>query len=54
MFREISSRPVENSADIRCLQERTLENPAVYSLRQQVFWGGGEGWKDAQGREHSG
>jgi hypothetical protein len=40
MSREISSSPVENSADIRCLQERTLEKPALYSLRQQVFWEG--------------
>lgn len=39
MFRETSGAVVEKSAEIRCLQERTLEKPAVYSHRQQVFWG---------------
>lgn len=47
MSREVSSSPVENSADIRCLQERTLEKPAVHSLRQQVFWEGRMCQKDA-------
>lgn len=39
MFRETSGAVVEKSAEIRCLQERTLEKPAVHSHRQQVFWG---------------
>lgn len=40
MFGETGGTVVEKSAEIRCLQERTLEKPAVHSHRQQVFWGG--------------
>ena len=40
MFGETGRTVVEKSVQIRCLQERTLEKPAVHSHRQQVFWGG--------------
>jgi len=40
MFRETGG-VVEESAEVRRLQETTLEEPAVHSQRQQVFWGGG-------------
>lgn len=40
MFRETGGTVVEKSAEIRFLQERTLEKPEVHSHRQQVFWGG--------------
>lgn len=41
MFRETGGAVVEESAEVKCLQERTLEEPAVHGHRQQVFWGGG-------------
>ena len=41
MFRETGGVVVEESAKVRRLQERTLEEPAVHSQRQQVFWGRG-------------
>lgn len=41
VFREASGTVIEKSAEIRRLQERSLEKPAVHSHRQQVFWGGG-------------
>lgn len=41
MFRETGGVVVEESAEVKCLQERTLGEPAVHSQRQQVFWGGG-------------
>lgn len=40
MFRETAGTVVERSMEIRCLQGRTLEKPAVHGHRQQVFWGG--------------
>lgn len=43
MFREAGGTVVEKSTEIRCLQEGTLEKPAVHGHRQQVFWGGGVG-----------
>lgn len=47
MFRETGGAVAEKSAEIRCLQERTLEKPAVHGDRQQVFWGG-VCWGNAQ------
>lgn len=41
MFREIGGTIIEKSTESRCLQEGTLEKPAVHGHRQQVFWGGG-------------
>lgn len=41
MFGETGGTVVEKSAEIGCLQERTLEKPAVHSDWQQVFWGRG-------------
>lgn len=41
MFRETGGTVVEKPSEIGCLQEGTLEKPAVHGHRQQVFWGRG-------------
>lgn len=39
MFRETGGTFIQKPMEIKCLQERTLEEPAVHGHRQQVFWG---------------
>lgn len=41
MLREAGGTVVEKPSEIGCLQEGTLEKPAVHGHRQQVFWGRG-------------